>query len=64
VLNYHRQTGSPSGASFGGGKWLLSQKSSRAFPATPIEIETLKTIVTLCGAGLLASRLLTMNGWM
>jgi hypothetical protein len=35
---------------------------SRRFPATQTEVETLKTIVIFCGAGLVVSLLLAASG--
>ncbi len=36
----------------------IARVLSRAFPATNVDVETLKTIALFCGAGLVASLLL------
>jgi hypothetical protein len=36
----------------------IARAFSRAFPATNVEVETLKTIVLFCGVGLVVSLLL------
>jgi hypothetical protein len=40
----------------------IAKVLSRAFPATKIEIETLKTVIMFCGVGLVVSLLLATYG--
>ena len=41
---------------------VVARVLSRSFPATQIDVETLKTIVMFCGIGLVVSLLLAANG--
>jgi hypothetical protein len=40
----------------------IAKVLSRAFPATQIEIETLKAVIMFCGVGLVVSLLLATYG--
>jgi hypothetical protein len=40
----------------------IARALSRAFPATNVEVETLKTIALFCGVGLVVSLLLATAG--
>jgi hypothetical protein len=40
----------------------IAKVLSRAFPATQIEIETLKTVIMFCGVGLVVSLLMATYG--
>jgi hypothetical protein len=40
----------------------IARVLSRAFPASQVDVETVKTILMFCGVGLVVSLLLATNG--